>query len=127
MSEKTVTQKLGLKADKTLLVLRHPTGTEKLLGEIPAGAQVVFKSAAPCPLVLLFCEDKASLVKNLGPSKRNLEIGGALWVAYYKGTSKIKTDINRDTIREYVTTLGLDTVAQIAIDEDWSALRLKVV
>jgi hypothetical protein len=52
---------------------------------------------------------------------------GALWVAYVKGTSALKSDINRDSIREYVATVGLDTVAQIAIDHDWSALRLKAV
>ena len=30
-------------------------------------------------------------------------------------------------VRDYVATIGLDTVSQIAIDDDWSALRLKVV
>ena len=36
-------------------------------------------------------------------------------------------DINRDSIRDYVVTVGLDTVAQIAIGADRSALRLKIV
>jgi hypothetical protein len=33
--------------------------------------------------------------------------------------------VNRDDIREFVGTIGLDTVSQI--DANWSVLRLKVV
>ena len=52
---------------------------------------------------------------------------GLLWVTYHKGTSKQKSDINRDSIAAYALTIGLQAVAMIAVDEDWSALRLKVV
>jgi len=48
-------------------------------------------------------------------------------VAYHKGTSQIKTDINRDSINAYASTLGFQGVAMISINEDWSALRLKPV
>jgi hypothetical protein len=50
-----------------------------------------------------------------------------MWVTYHKGTSKVKTDINRDTINAYVHSIGLEGVAMISIDEDWSALRLKLI
>ena len=51
---------------------------------------------------------------------------GKLWVSYYKGTSKIKTDINRNNLREYAQSKGLKTVAMISINKDWSAMRLKI-
>lgn len=127
MSEKTVAQKLGLKPGKTLLVRQQPDDVAALIGALPAGAQLVSAETKPCALILLFAEDKAALVKGLSDCKRLLEPGGALWVAYIKGTSTRKTDINRNSIRDYVATIGLDTVSQIAIDDDWSALRLKVV
>jgi hypothetical protein len=57
--------------------------------------------------------------------KERLEPKGALWVAYVKGTSKLRSDLHRDTIREYGDSIGLTSVAMIAIDDDWSALRLK--
>ncbi len=41
-------------------------------------------------------------------------------------SDKTVTDINRDTIAEYARTLGLEGVAMISVDDDWSALRLKV-
>ena len=52
---------------------------------------------------------------------------GIIWVTYPKGTAKIKSDINRDSIREYTATVGLEAVAIFSLDDDWSALRLKVV
>jgi hypothetical protein len=46
-------------------------------------------------------------------------------VTYHKGTSHVRSDINRDSIWRYAQTLGLAAVAIIAVDEDWAALRLK--
>jgi len=50
-----------------------------------------------------------------------------LWVTYHKGTSKVKTDINRDTIYAYTHTIGLDGVGLGSIDDNWSAMRLKLI
>ena len=127
MSEKTVAQKLGLKTGMTLLIRLPPDGLATLIGALPSGAELIFDATKPCALILMFARDKSALAKGLSGCKRQLAPGGALWVAYIKGTSALKTDIKRDSIREYVATIGLDTVAQIAIDDDWSALRLKPV
>jgi len=48
-----------------------------------------------------------------------------LWLAYQKGSSKIKTDLNRDVIRETAEQYGIKTVTAISIDDTWSALRFR--
>jgi hypothetical protein len=48
-----------------------------------------------------------------------------LWIAYPKLTSDLAQDLSRDIIHDLAPSFGLDTVSQIAIDDDWSALRLK--
>jgi len=48
-------------------------------------------------------------------------------VAYPKLSSSFASDLSRDTIRALAPLYGLDTIGQIAIDDDWSALRLKRV
>ena len=49
-----------------------------------------------------------------------------IWFAYPKGTSKRYTcDFNRDTGWDVLRASGFDTVRQVAIDEDWSALRFR--
>ena len=128
MSQKSIAQKLGLKPGGTLFVRGAPRPIDQLLGALPEGASWTDgKTAGPFPLILLFVTDRAAMLKELPACRRKLAAGGALWLAYAKGTSHLASDINRDSIREYVTIIGLDTVAQIAIDDDWSALRLKVV
>lgn len=78
-------------------------------------------------IIQLFVTSRSDLEKNLGKLKTLLALSGALWVTYPKGTSKIKSDINRDTIYEYAQSIGLQGVAMISVDETWSALRLKIV
>jgi hypothetical protein len=95
MSEKSVAQKLGLKPGKQLLVKQPPGEIETLVGALPSGAELIVGGTKPCALILLFAGDKAALVKALPGCKRQLEPGGALWVAYIKGTSSKKTDVNR--------------------------------
>jgi hypothetical protein len=49
-----------------------------------------------------------------------------LWFAYPKGTSKqYKCDFNRDKGWDALRASGFDCVRQVAIDEDWSALRFR--
>ena len=49
-----------------------------------------------------------------------------LWFAYPKGTSKrYSCDFNRDTGWQVIRKAGFDSVRQVAIDEDWSALRFR--
>jgi hypothetical protein len=55
--------------------------------------------------------------------------GDALvWFAYPKGSSRrYKCDFNRDTGWTALGATGFEPVRQVAIDEDWSALRFRRV
>lgn len=68
-------------------------------------------------------------VDKLGPACiHNLSEDGKLWMAYPKGTSRrYKSDINRDRGWDSVTGAGFRPVSQVAIDDDWSALRFRNV
>ena len=49
-----------------------------------------------------------------------------VWVAYPKGTSrKYKCDFNRDAGWTVLGDAGFEPVRQVAIDEDWTALRFR--
>jgi hypothetical protein len=56
-------------------------------------------------------------------------IGDAIiWLCYPKASSKkYKCDFNRDTGWATLGDYGLEGVRQVAIDEDWSALRFRKV
>ena len=58
---------------------------------------------------------------------KNIEPDSVLWFAYPKGTSTIKTDINRDAIRIKGEEFGITTVTAISINNTWSALRFRPI
>jgi hypothetical protein len=123
MPDKTVADKLFVQKAKTIAVINDGPANAALVAELPAEKLV---KKGPADLVIYFANSQMELQKHLPKVKERLEPKGALWVAYVKGTSKLRSDLHRDTIREYGESIGLTSVAMISIDEDWSALRLKI-
>ncbi len=80
----------------------------------------------PVNFIQVFVTSREELERQLGKLKSALSPKGLLWVTYPKGTSKVKTDVNRDIIREFAQPVGLQAVAMVSIDDTWSALRLKI-
>lgn len=127
MSDKSVARKLMIKEGRKVLFVNRPNGYEAILGALPKDVSVLSRPSEPADVIQLFVANRKELEEHLPRLKTALDPKGMLWVTYYKGTSKNKTDINRDTINAYARTLGMEGVAMISIDDDWSALRLKVV
>ena len=127
MPEKTTAQKLLIKDNYKVSILNAPAGYESTLGDLPSNVSCVSNPNEPVDLIQFFVTSREELEGQLKKLKQILKPQGLLWVTYPKGTSKIKADINRDSIREYGLTVGLQAVAMISVDDTWSALRLKVV
>ena len=127
MAEKTILEKLMVKAGRRFLLVNPPPGYTARMGSVPEGARLAAENDGPADILQVFVDSRAALEAQLPRLKALLAPGGALWVTYYKGGARVKTDINRDSINAYAATLGLQGVAMIAVDEDWSALRLKRV
>ena len=81
-------------------------------------------SAEAANAVLVFATNVAELRNRIGPLCAAAERGALAWLAYPKA-KQLGTDLNRDVIRVLMPEYGLDTVRQVALDETWSALRLK--
>jgi hypothetical protein len=127
MSDKSVAQKLFIKPGKKVLMINPPPGYLAQLGALPGGVVLLSETGSPVDVIQLFVANRVELEAQLPRLKSLLAPKGMIWVTYHKGTSKVKTDINRDTINAYAQTLGLESVAMISIDENWSALRLKLL
>ncbi|MBI4319611.1 MAG: hypothetical protein HY675_14070 [Chloroflexi bacterium] len=127
MSEKSAAQKLAIKEGQRFLLVNAPAGYQDLLADLPKDVSVVTEPSGTTDVIQCFVTSKAQLEEVLPRLKANLNRKGIFWVAYPKGTSKIKADINRDIIRGYAQTIGMEAVAIFSIDDDWACLRLKVV
>ena len=125
MSEKSLAQKLSIKPGSKFMLVNAPSGYTTQMGDLPEGVMLLRDSSSLVDGIQVFVANRAELEAQLPALARLLLPKGMLWVSYYKGTSKVKTDINRDTINAYANTLRLQGVAMITIDDDWAALRLK--
>ena len=126
MSDKPIAQKLFIKPSARFLLLNPPPGYQDNMGALPKGTILLNASSHQVDIIQVFVTNRVELEARLPPLKGLLAPNGMLWVTYHKGTSRVKTDINRDTINAYAHSIGLAGVAMISIDEDWSALRLKL-
>lgn len=127
MADKTIAQKLSIKEGNVVFIANAPRGYKSKIGALPKKTNLLGKPVAPIDVIQVFVADRKELEAELPSLKSFLAPTGMLWVTYYKGTSQHKTDINRDSIYAYALRLGLQGVAMISIDDDWSALRLKLV
>ncbi len=126
MSQKSVPQKLLIKSGYQVLLLNAPATYRSQFDPLPADVQILQEATTPVDLIQIFITSKQELENHLGKLKGLLRPKGLLWVTYPKGKGKKKLDINRDIIWEYAKTLGMEGVAMVAIDETWSAMRLKL-
>jgi Protein of unknown function (DUF3052) len=122
VSGKPVAERLQVKGERRLAVVGASAALEKTVGAAKARADL-----ARADVVLLFASDRAGLEAKLPDVLKTMQETAILWVAYPKLSSGLAADLSRDIIHALAPTYGLDTVSQIAIDEDWSALRLKCV
>ncbi len=132
MPEKNAAQKLLIKPGQRLRFINPPVNHAILLGELPEQVSILDDTAGadaliPADVIVLFANGRTDLETLLPGLRTALNPDGKLWVAYHKGTSRIKTDINRDSINVYARTIGMQGVAMISLDDDWSALRLKMI
>ena len=127
MSDKSIAEKLLIKPGRTVLFVNAPPGYRTRIGALPPNATILKAVGAPADVIQVFVKSRAELEAELPKLKRALAPNGLLWVTYAKGTSKLKGDINRNSIAAYAHTIGMEGVAMISIDDDWSALRLKVL
>lgn len=131
MSERSIAQKMQIKPGRSVRLVNAPQNATALLSGRPEDIRLLDEPAPgetvlPADILILFAHHRTDLETLLPDLRTAITPGGIIWVAYHKGTSLVKTDINRDSIWRYAQTIGMNAVSQVSIDDDWSALRLKV-
>jgi len=105
------------------VVLNAPKYLEKEFSELRFSDH--FENEKKSTNTLVFLNNKEELLHFLNKQLEHVLPDSVLWLAYPKGTSKIKTDINRDSIHLTALEFDLKTVTAISVDETWSALRFR--
>ena len=121
---KTLVHKLYIREGHRVAVIDAPQGYESLLGELPKNVTMVTELSGTFDWIQYFVVKGSDLESEIDNLKRALADEAPLWITYPKANQK-DTDLNRDTLATVAGTHGLGPVAQVSVDETWSALRFK--
>ncbi|MFC1466725.1 MAG: hypothetical protein ACFLMY_17940 [Candidatus Brachytrichaceae bacterium NZ_4S206] len=122
-------RKLNLKNQEEILVLNAPTSFEPELASLTDVAiRRSVDSLQHIVFSLAFVTKQAEVDELARAIARRAQGDAIVWFAYPKASSKNYTcEFNRDTGWAVLGELGFEGVRQVAIDEDWSALRFRRV
>jgi hypothetical protein len=122
-------KKLNWKGQAPIVVLNAPESFEAELALLP-GTSIVrdLKSISEITFAIVFVQTQKA-VEAAAKAVNKKALGDAIvWFAYPKQSSKKYTcEFNRDTGWDALGEAGFEGVRQVAIDEDWSALRFRRV
>jgi hypothetical protein len=121
----SLAQKLRILEGCHVALLNAPDGYARMLDPLPSGVEITTSGGDRYDVTLLFARDHAELERLAPTAIAATRNGGVLWVAWPKGGAKTKGAITRDTLWPVLATLGWGPVSNVALDETWSALRLR--
>jgi hypothetical protein len=118
-------KKLNFKDQSALLIHNAPDSFKHEIKAISELASVSTTSKSKHDFLIFFVttlKEMNAAIKTIEKNKTE----AVIWFAYPKQSSKKYTcEFNRDTGWQALGDIGLEPVRQVAIDEDWSALRFK--
>ncbi|MEL7124566.1 MAG: hypothetical protein AAFO07_34350 [Bacteroidota bacterium] len=123
-------KKLNYKDHDSITVLNAPDSFNSYLSTLPKDIKI-YNTANEVEIIdfiLIFVTKEEEVVNYLEEVTSKFEGDVVLWMCYPKKSSKkYKSSINRDSGWNVIGTYEMEGVRQVAIDEDWSALRFRKV
>ncbi|MFA8341342.1 MAG: hypothetical protein ACEPO8_00090 [Rhodothermaceae bacterium] len=121
-----VLKKLRFQEQNPVLILNSPKEFKEIEKEI--NSKIETDLSVKSEFILGFYKSIAEAEKDTEKIVKALEGDGYLWFCYPKGTSKkYKSDLNRTTVLQLFAPFDFEGVTQVAVDEDWSAMRVRYV
>lgn len=120
-------KKLNLKDHTKVMILNAPICFEAHIDELQSITVLRdMDTSEDIQFVLCFVTEKTEIQNITSRLIAKTKGDVIVWFSYPKGTSKrYACDFNRDTGWDALQAIGFGGVRQVAIDEDWSALRFR--
>lgn len=122
-----IIKKLNVKSqDRPVLIINHPLEYKEVVDAFEAEVHHE-PNEESYPFVQVFGTSNEQLQKDAKIGAEKVEDDGLLWLCYPKKSSKAYkgSDCSRESVAELLAEEGFEPVRQVAIDEDWSALRFR--
>jgi hypothetical protein len=124
-----ILKKLNFKDQQELIILNAPDTLAQIIQAWSSELKIsrnLTESSNSASFVIAFVQTQEQINSLVPGIDMALIQDGLFWLSYPKGSSKrFKCDFNRDKGWDILGKLGYEGVRQVAIDEDWSALRFR--
>ncbi|MFH2113790.1 MAG: hypothetical protein ABIJ86_04705 [Spirochaetota bacterium] len=122
-------KKFNYKSQDPVLVVNAPASFKAELTELAglcAGVHLNPEAGIRYGFILAFASDSAEPQKVADICLPCMADGAVLWFAFPKQSSRtIRSDINRDRLADLLALRYLQPNRNVAMDDDWSALRFR--
>jgi len=121
-------KKLQFKGQDPIAILNAPDSFGEEMTSLRGLTHIdtEWKTGQTYEFILIFVLSQEAIQQQADMLMDHLNTDALLWFAYPKKSSKAyKTDISRDSGWQPLGDLGFEGVRMVAIDADWSALRLR--
>jgi hypothetical protein len=121
-------RKLGIKPGQAVGLVNAPHNFEALLEALPLDVTLSrdIKLQSAFDVIVVFSADAKQMRDSFPMCIKKMTRAGGLWVAWYKQSSGIPTDLTEDVVRAFGLAAGLVDNKVCAIDNSWSGLRFVI-
>ena len=118
----TILDKLNLNNEKNILIQGLPSSIEKQFAKLSFAKNLTpLLRTRKIDFALIFAVSETQLNGILGDILPALNANSKLWVAHPKVTSKISTDLNRDSSWTRLYELEYESIELVSLDHVWQA------
>ena len=122
----SILDKLNLKNEKNILIQGLPSSIEKQFNKVSFAKNLTpLLKTRKVEFALVFAVSENQLNGILDDILPAMKDESNLWVAYPKVTSKISTDLNRESSWNKLTSLGYESMEQVSLDHVWQSVNFK--
>ena len=122
----TIFEKLQLTNEKNLLIQGLPSSIEKQFCKLSFAKNLTpLLKTRKIDFALVFAVSENQLNCILSDIMPALKLESKLWIAFPKITSKIVTDLNRESSWNKLATAGYEISEQVSLDHVWNASQYK--
>src|SRR5215212_8713813 len=122
----SIFEKLQLTNEKNLLIQGLPSSIEKQFCKLSFAKNLTpLLKSRKIDFALVFAVSENQLNGILHDIMPALKSDSKLWVAFPKLTSKIVTDLNRESSWNKLATAGFESVEQVSLDHVWNASQFR--
>jgi hypothetical protein len=116
-------KKLGIRNGFRALLVRAPEDVRTELRQALNACELVREACDGLDFAMVFAESSAQLSKEFRRIAKELAPAGMLWVSWPKKSSRAKTDLDGNLVREIGLAAGLVDVKVCAVTDVWSGLK----